>query len=113
MASLHLNACAPADWACVRTSRGMRSSARRRGRKAPPLASSNGGRKSWFRNANPLRFTGKYAGPQSATDSENAGCFGQSARGTRARLPHQKTHVRMKEIAMNKDQAAGGWKELK
>jgi uncharacterized protein YjbJ (UPF0337 family) len=37
---------------------------------------------------------------------------GGKERERRARLPQFKNY-RMKEIAMNKDQAAGGWKELK
>jgi uncharacterized protein YjbJ (UPF0337 family) len=91
---------------------GTFSGARRRGRDAIPSCISNGGRKPWFRNENWPRFTGKYAGSESATDSENAGCFGLSATDALV-FPIQKNTARMKEIAMNKDQAAGGWKELK
>src|SRR5689334_22110378 len=51
--------------ACARWN--VRSGARRRGRDAIPSCISNGERKPWFRNENSPRFTGKYAGPESAT----------------------------------------------
>jgi hypothetical protein len=73
---------------------------------------SNGGRKPWFRNDNSPRITGNYACCEGATGSENAGWFGRAPQ-MRSSSPNQNSVRMMKEIAMNKDQAAGGWKEIK
>src|SRR5262245_37619995 len=73
---------------------------------------SNGGRKPWFRNDNSPRITGKYAGSHGATGSDFAGLL---SRVRDALVTHHPffLHRQMKEIAMNKDQASGSWKELK
>jgi uncharacterized protein YjbJ (UPF0337 family) len=83
-----------------------------------PLAWSNGGRKPWFRNGNSSRFAGDYAGFHSATRSDHAGLMSAGAMAAPVIIHHSGQSIerpidRRKEFAMNKDQAAGGWKEIK
>jgi uncharacterized protein YjbJ (UPF0337 family) len=74
-----------------------------------PLAVSNDGRKPWFRLDNPPRFTREFAGFSDATAATVSCCLGSASRRRGAgNLP-----TNGKENEMNKDQAAGGWKELK